>query len=50
MRKFLPYLIYTVKTDLDVHVRVFQKAVQTNGENNDVNIVNLFLFMLKDAI
>jgi hypothetical protein len=49
-RESLPYLIYTIGTDLDTHVHVFQKAIQMNGEKNDVDIINLFCFTLKDAI
>jgi hypothetical protein len=29
---------------------VFWKAIQANGEKNDVDIVNLFYFTLKDVI
>jgi hypothetical protein len=49
-RKSLPYLIYTVGTDPNAHVRVFWKAIQANGEKNDADIVNLFCFTLRDAI
>jgi hypothetical protein len=34
----------------NVHVWVFWKAIQANGERSDSNIVNLFCFTLKDAI
>jgi hypothetical protein len=36
--------------DLNAHVHVFCKAIQANGENNDVDIINLFCFTLHDAI
>jgi hypothetical protein len=49
-KKSLPYLIYTIGTDLDAHVHVFQKVIQTNGEKNDADIINLFYFTIKDAI
>jgi hypothetical protein len=28
--------------DPNAHVRVFHKAIQANGEKNDVNIITLF--------
>jgi hypothetical protein len=49
-QKSLPYLIYSVGIDLDAHVWVFWKAIQTNGERNDSDIINLFCFTLRDAI
>jgi dynactin complex subunit len=49
-QKSVPYLIYSVRTSLDAHVKVFQKAIQVNGERNDLNIINLFCFTLRDAI
>jgi len=49
-RKSLPYPIYYVGTNLDAHVQVFKKAIQANGEKQDVNIMNLFCFTLMDAI
>jgi hypothetical protein len=39
-----------VGIDPNAHVRVFQKAIQTNGERNDPNIINLFCFTFRDAI
>jgi hypothetical protein len=44
----LPYPIYFVGTYVDAHVRMFQKAIQGNGEKWDVDIVNLFCFTLRD--
>jgi hypothetical protein len=37
-------------TNLDVHVHVFCKTIQANGEKNDVDIINIFCFTLCDAI
>jgi len=48
--KSLPYPIYTARTNLDVHVQVFRKAIQANGEKNDDGIVNLFIFTHHDAM
>ncbi len=42
--------IYSIGTDLDVHVWMFQKAIHANGEKRDTNIMNLFYFTLRDAI
>jgi len=36
--------------DPNVHVQVFHKATHANEEKNDVDIVNLFCFILHDAI
>jgi hypothetical protein len=36
--------------DLDVHVRIFHKAIHANGEKNDVDIINLFCFTICNAI
>jgi hypothetical protein len=36
--------------DLDAHVCVFQKVIQTNGGKNDVDVINLICFTLRDAI
>jgi hypothetical protein len=48
LRKSLPYLIYIVGTNLEVHVKVFQKAIQVNGEKHNLNIVNFLCFTLWD--
>ncbi len=29
---------------------MFQKAIQANGERNDLDIINIFCFILKDVI
>jgi hypothetical protein len=36
--------------DLDVHIGVLKKTIKANGENVEVNIINLFGFILKDNI
>ncbi len=36
--------------DPNAYVLVFCRAIQANGENNDVDIINLFCFTLRDAI
>ncbi len=36
--------------DPNVHVRVFCKAIQANGEKKYVDIINLFYFTFCDAI
>jgi hypothetical protein len=50
LNKSLLYPIYFTGIDPNVHVWVFQKAIQTNGDKHDVGIVNLFCFTLKDVI
>ncbi len=47
-RKSLPYPIYIVSTNPKVHVRVFWKAIQANGEKHNLNIVNILCFTLWD--
>lgn len=42
--------IYNVRSDPNAHVHVLQKAIEANGERNDLNIVNIFCFTLRDAI
>jgi hypothetical protein len=49
-QKSLPYPTYSARINPNAHVRVFQKAIQANGERNDLDIVNLFCFTLNDAI
>ncbi len=44
------YPIYFTRTNPAIHVRVFWKAIQVNGEKRDVDIVNFFCFTLRDAI
>jgi hypothetical protein len=49
-KKSLTYLIYSIGTNSNVHVWVFQKIIQVNGEKQDTDIMNLFCFTLRDAI
>jgi len=49
-RKSLFYPIYIIGTNLNVHVPVFHKAIQANGDKNDVDIINLLCFTCHDAI
>ncbi len=46
----LQYPIYVKDTDPNVHIRVFKKAIKTNGETLEANIMNLFGFTLRDNI
>jgi hypothetical protein len=41
---------YVKNIDLDVHIKVFEEAIKTNGETVEANIINLFGFTLKDTI
>ncbi len=36
--------------DLGAHIRVFKKAIRTNGEIVEVDSINLFDFTLRDSI
>ncbi len=44
------YLEYVKDSNPDVHVRVFKATVKANGETEDVEIVNLFSFTLRDIM
>jgi hypothetical protein len=46
----LNYLEFVKKIDLNVHVRIFKVAIKTNSETDDVEIVNLFNFTLRDTM
>jgi hypothetical protein len=48
--KKLQYPTYVKDIDLDVHIRVFKKAIKVNGETVKVDIINLFGFTFKDNI
>jgi hypothetical protein len=48
--KKLQYQTYVKDTNLDVHIRVFKKAIKANGETMETNIINLFSFILRDNI
>ncbi len=46
----LNYLEYVKDFDLDAHVKIFKVAIKANSETNDVEILNLFNFTLKDIM
>ncbi len=46
----LQYPTYVKDINLDVHIRVFKKAIKTNGEIVKSTIINLFGFTSKDNI
>jgi hypothetical protein len=46
----LQYPTYIKDIDLDVHIRVFKKAIKANGETTEVDIINLFGFTFRDNI
>jgi hypothetical protein len=46
----LQYPTYVKDTNLDVHIKVFKKAIKANGETMEVNIINLLGFTLQNNI
>jgi hypothetical protein len=48
--KKLQYPTYVKYTNLDVHIKVFKKAIKTNGEIIESNIINLFGFTIEDSV
>ncbi len=46
----LNYPEYVKDSNLNVHVRVFKVIIRANIETNDVKIINLFSFTLKDIV
>ncbi len=48
--KKLQYPTDVKDTDLDAHIRIFMKAIKSNGETVEANIINLFGFTLMDSI
>jgi hypothetical protein len=46
----LQYPIYVKDMNLDAHIRVFKKAIKTNSETMEADIINLFAFILKDNV
>jgi hypothetical protein len=48
--KKLQYPTYVKDTNLDVHIRVFKKAIKTNGEIIKSDIVNMFRIIFRDNI
>jgi hypothetical protein len=48
--KKLQYLTYVKDTNLDAHIKMFKKAIKTNGEMVEVHVINLFGSILRDSI
>ncbi len=48
--KRLQYIIYVKDTNLNAHIKIFNKAIKTNGENVEVDIINLFDFAPRDNV
>jgi hypothetical protein len=48
--KKLQYPTYVKDSNPDVHIKVFKKAIKTNGETMEVDIINMFSFTFKDSI
>ncbi len=46
----LQYPTYVKDTNPNAHIRVFKKAIKTNGETMEDNIINMFSFTLRDNI
>ncbi len=46
----LQYPTYVKDTNHDVHNKAFKKAIKTNGETMEINIIKLFSFIVKDNI
>jgi hypothetical protein len=45
--KKLQYPTYVKNINLDVHIKVFKKAIKANGETMEANVINLFCFTFK---
>jgi hypothetical protein len=50
VRKQLPYPPYVKNTNPYIHVWVFKIIIRANGETENKNIVNMFIFTLCDTI
>jgi hypothetical protein len=46
----LNYLEYVKNSNPYAHVRVFKTTIKANGEKEDVKLVNMFSFTLKDTM
>jgi sugar phosphate permease len=46
----LQYPTYVKDTNSNAHIRIFKKAIKTNGEIMEVDIINLFGFIFRDNI
>jgi hypothetical protein len=48
--KKLQYPTYVKDIDLNVHIKVFKKAIKINDEMVEADIINLFGFTIRDCI
>jgi hypothetical protein len=48
--KKLQYPTYVKDTDPNAHIRIFKKAIKTNGETVEADIIDLYGFILRDNI
>jgi len=46
----LQYPTYVKDTNSDAHIKVIKKAIKANGETMEVDIINMFGFILRDNI
>jgi hypothetical protein len=46
----LNYPKYVKNSNLDAHVKFFKATIKTNGEIENVKIVNIFSFTLRDTM
>ncbi len=49
-RRLFNYPKYVKDSNLNVHVKVFRTPITTNSEINDVKIVNMFNFTLRNIV
>jgi hypothetical protein len=48
--KKLQYPTNVKNTNPDAHIKIFKKAIKTNGETTEVDIINMFSFTFRDNI
>jgi hypothetical protein len=48
--KKLQYPTYVKDTNPNAHIKVFQKAIKVNGKTMEIDIINMFGFILKDSM
>jgi hypothetical protein len=46
----LQYPTYVKDNDHDAHIKIFKKKVKVNGKTMEIDIINLFGFILRDNI
>jgi hypothetical protein len=46
----LQYPTYVKDIDLEVHIRMLKKVIKANGETMEIDIINMFGFIIKDNI